>query len=69
MTPERIERKVGDLRSKLATFSRLASSLRNATVRNPAQIDGVEKEVDLIRQALGYRTCAASSIEFPQEAA
>ncbi|HXA78712.1 MAG TPA: hypothetical protein VNV41_16375 [Candidatus Acidoferrales bacterium] len=56
MTPERIPHDVEALKSKLAVFTRLGSSLRNASVRNRDQIAAVEHEIDLIRAALGYPT-------------
>jgi hypothetical protein len=61
MTPERIPHDVDNLKSKLAVFTRLCSSLRNASVRNRDQIAAVEQEIDLIRAALGYPTNAISS--------
>lgn len=53
MTPERIDRNIDDLKNKLRVFARLASSLRNARVRNLSQIAGVEHEIDLLRKAIG----------------
>ena len=51
---ERIARDVSVLQSNLRTFSRLASSLQNAEVRNFSQEDAVYAEIDLLRSALGY---------------
>jgi hypothetical protein len=69
MTPERIPHDVADLKSKLATFTRIASSLRSARVRNVGQIDAVQHEIDLLREALGYPSFPAAELRFPQEAA
>jgi chromosome condensin MukBEF ATPase and DNA-binding subunit MukB len=54
VTPERIPHDVEELKSRLRTFSRLASSLRNAKVRDAGQIKAVELEIDMLRAKLGY---------------
>jgi len=51
---ERIPHDVEELQSRLRTFSRLASSLRNAKVRDAGQIKAVELEIDMLRAKLGY---------------
>jgi hypothetical protein len=46
MTPER----------KLAVFARVCSALRNAPVRNLGQVAAIEREIDALRETLGYAT-------------
>lgn len=54
MALPRIPRDTEDLNRNLSTFTRLATSLRSAPVRNDGQLNAVEMEIDLLRKALGY---------------
>lgn len=58
-TAQRVSRDNDELKKNLQTFTRLATSLRNAPVRNLGQLSAVEHEIDLLRKALGFRgeTC------------
>jgi hypothetical protein len=59
LTPDRIDKNIDDLKSKLAVFTRLCSSLRNAKVRNESLISACQREVDLIRAAI--RKCGEAA--------
>ena len=48
----RISRDLETLRKNLSTFVRLATSLRNAPVRNEGQISACQQEIDLLRAAI-----------------
>lgn len=59
MTP-RIQHNVDELKSRLRVFTRLASSLRNAPIRNLSQLETIEGEIDNLRRALGYESKCTS---------
>jgi hypothetical protein len=54
VTSERT-RDAEELRHQLSVFTRLASSFRNAKVRDEGLITAVEHEIDLLRDALGIK--------------
>ncbi len=42
------------LQKNLATFTRVATGLRNQPVRDNGKVEAVQQEIDLLRKSLGF---------------